>query len=46
MMERYLYFCPKCNFLGSTEHESPNELQKCSQCKSIMKKYTGMTKEE
>ena len=44
-MRRYIYFCPGCSFLGSAEHENPNELQECSQCKSIMK-YAGITKDE
>lgn len=44
-MKKYLYFCPKCHFLGSAEHEDPNEYQQCLECKSGMI-YTGIAKTE
>ena len=44
-MERYIYYCPNCHYLGSAEHSAPNEYQGCSECKSAMV-YAGYTKAE
>lgn len=44
-MTRYLYFCPKCYFLGSAEHKDPRDYQKCDECKGAMI-YTGLIKAE
>lgn len=44
-MDRYIYYCPNCHYLGSAEHKTPNEYQGCSECKSAMV-YAGYTKAE
>ncbi len=42
---KYLYYCLRCGFLGSAEHDNPNEYQECSECKNAMT-FTGLTKDE
>jgi ribosomal protein S27AE len=36
-MERYMYYCNKCGFIGSAEHKEPTERQVCGNCHSDMK---------
>nr|WP_302600348.1 hypothetical protein [uncultured Cellulosilyticum sp.] len=52
-MKRYIYYCPKCGFLGSAVHENEEELQLCSECSTSMyntkiekEMWDGYTKEE
>lgn len=52
-MKRYIYYCPKCGFLGSAAHESLEEVQACNQCGTSMYNtkiekaiWDGYTKEE